>query len=53
MGELVDNLITFAIILLIILIIWSKIMGQTMLETLNEIKEFVTGLKPEEVPDYG
>ena len=40
----VDTIIVSVILIFIMLIIWSKIMGQRMLDTLNEIKDFITGL---------
>jgi len=40
-----DTGIVIAIVLFLILIIWSRIMGQRMLDTLNEILVFVREVK--------
>ena len=41
----VDTVLVFSIISFLILIIWSRVQQQRMLDTLNEIKEFVRSLK--------
>jgi len=46
---IVDNVITVIIIALIVLLIWSRIMGQRMIDTFREIVEFVGDFK-QEVP---
>lgn len=37
----VDTIITLVILALIILVIWSRVMGQTMYDTIMEIKEII------------
>ena len=37
----VDTLLVIIIILFIILIVWSRVMGQRMIDTITEIKEIV------------
>lgn len=39
-----DNLLVAGILLFIFLLIWSRVMGQTMLDSLNELKEFIGGI---------
>jgi len=41
----VDSLLVISIIGFIILMIWSKLQQQRMLDTLNEIRDFVKGIK--------
>ena len=41
---LFDTILVIAIVLFIFLLIWSRVMGQTMLDSLNELKEFIMGL---------
>lgn len=40
-----DIILVFGILVFIVLIIWSRVQHQRMIDTLNEIKEFVKGLK--------
>ena len=40
-----DTALVILIIVFIVLMIWSKMQEQRMIDTLNEIKEFVQGLK--------
>ena len=40
-----DTLIVVLIIVFLILIVWSRIMGQRMLDTVVEIKDMVAALK--------
>ncbi len=40
-----DTTLVFGIITFIILMIWSKLQQQRMLDTLNEIKDFIKGVK--------
>jgi len=40
-----DNFLVVSIIIFIVLIIWSRIMNQRVLDTVLEIKEIVLGLK--------
>ena len=39
-----DNILVFTIILFIILIIWRKVQDQTMLDTVNEIKDIIKSI---------
>ena len=41
----IDTALVVIIILFIILMIWSKMQQQRMLDTLNEIKEFIQGIR--------
>lgn len=45
MSELVDILITITILTLIILFIWSRVMNQTMKDTIIEIKDIIMSFK--------
>lgn len=40
-----DTTLVILIITFIILMIWSKLQHQEMLDTLNEIRDFIRGLK--------
>jgi len=40
-----DTFLVISIILFLILIVWSRIMGQRMLDTIVEIKEILASLK--------
>lgn len=37
-----DTILVVTIILFIILLVWSRVMDQSMLDTLREIKEFIS-----------
>lgn len=39
----VDTALVIIIILFLIMIIWSRVMGQRMIDTFNEIKEMFRG----------
>ena len=39
-----DNFLVAAVLLFIFLLIWSRVMGQSMLESLNELKDFIKGI---------
>jgi len=39
-----DNLLVAGVLLFIFLLIWSRVMRQTMLESLNELKDFIKGI---------
>ncbi len=41
----IDTALVVSIITFIVLMIWSKLQQQKMLDTLNEIKEFIKGFK--------
>ena len=41
----IDVILVVSIITFIVLIVWSKIMGQRMLDTVLEIKEILKGVK--------
>lgn len=43
-----DIALVVSILLFIILIVWSRVMQQTMLDTVKEIKEMIAELKPKE-----
>jgi hypothetical protein len=43
LPALLDTVLVFLIITFLILFMWSRIMHQRVIDTLNEIKEFVTG----------
>lgn len=43
----IDSLLVIIIMLLIILLIWSRVMNQTMLDTMKEIREIIVGGKDE------
>lgn len=40
----IDTFLVVAIMLFIFLLIWSRVMGQSMLDSLNELKDFIKGL---------
>jgi len=48
MGAKLDTLITFSIIFFLILIVWSRVMGQKMLDTIIEIKEIIKSMAGKE-----
>ena len=43
MSTIVDTLIPVGVIVFIILIVWSRVQNQSMLDTVNEIKEMFKG----------
>lgn len=45
MTDWINTLLAVVIVLLIILIVWSKIMHQSILDTVKEIKDIVTEVK--------
>jgi len=47
MAEILDTTLVIIILTFIILWVWSRVMQQKMLDTLNEIKEFIKGIKKE------
>lgn len=47
--DLTDLLIVVVIVLGGLLLVWSRIMGQRVLDSLNEIRDFIAGWK--EVPE--
>lgn len=42
---LLDTVLIFIILSFLILLVWSKVMHQTMIETLYQIKEFIQSFK--------
>ena len=48
MGEFMDTALVIIILLFLVLIVWSKIMGQRMLDTFKEIKSMVAEAKQTE-----
>lgn len=43
MSAFIDTIVTISILLLLMLVMWSKVMKQTMLDTINELKEMFLG----------
>ena len=42
--SLLDGTIVSGIVLFLILLVWSRVMDQTMLDTFNEIKAMILGV---------
>ena len=42
--SLLDGAIVTFIVLFLVLLVWSRVMDQTMLETFNEIKAMILGV---------
>jgi hypothetical protein len=45
MGDLIQQLIILIVLLTLIVIIWSKVQHQKVIDTVNELKEIVKGEK--------
>jgi hypothetical protein len=46
---ILDSILVISILLFIALLVWSRVMGQTMLTTLYEVKEFISSIFVTEV----
>tara|TARA_Y100000310_G_scaffold207189_1_gene207643 strand:- start:113 stop:271 length:159 start_codon:yes stop_codon:yes gene_type:complete len=52
MAELLGDLLAFLIIALILLLIWSRVMGQRVIDSLMELKEFFGSFFQPEITEF-